>query len=122
MEYWEGFTCPICGEGFTLKQWDKRHNGRNGEEYHDTCCPECKDGTADDEDEEEHPVDCTCEECAEVLRNAGYELMDDEVLYSAEYDWADDDDEDTGLHQCLCEDNVGRLGKCEYCGGQIIPF
>jgi uncharacterized Zn finger protein (UPF0148 family) len=44
--YWEGFICPVCGEGFTLKQWEKRHNGKNGEEYHEECCPECKDDIA----------------------------------------------------------------------------
>ncbi len=48
--YWERFSCPICGEGFTLAQWEVRHNGRNGEEYHKDCCPECKDGTAYDEE------------------------------------------------------------------------
>jgi uncharacterized protein YbaR (Trm112 family) len=73
MKYWERFTCPICKKGFTLEQWDKRHNGRNNEEYHEDCCPECKDGIVYDEDE--HPVDCTCEECADILRSAGYELM-----------------------------------------------
>ncbi len=83
--YWEGFICPVCGEGFTLAQWEERHNGKNGEEYHEECCPECKDGTAYDEDEE-------------------------------------DDDEDTGLYQCLCEDMVGHIGKCPRCGGQVIPF
>lgn len=51
--YWERFSCPICGEGFTLAQWEVRHNGRNGEEYHKDCCPECKDGTAYDDDDDD---------------------------------------------------------------------
>lgn len=76
--YWEGFICPICGEGFTLAQWEVRHNGDNGEEYHEDCCPECN----------EHPTDCTCDDCADVLRSAGYTLL------------GDDEDEDEYCGNC----------------------
>jgi len=53
--YWVEFLCAVCGEGFTLEQWDVRHTGRNGEEYHEECCPECKDGTAYDDDDDDIP-------------------------------------------------------------------
>lgn len=51
--YWEGFTCPVCDKGFTLEQWDKRHNGKNGEEWHEGCGPECKDVLFKEDDEED---------------------------------------------------------------------
>lgn len=51
--YWEGFICAVCGEGFTLAQWEERHNGRDGEEYHEECCPDCKDGTHDNDDSDD---------------------------------------------------------------------
>lgn len=47
--YWEGFICPICNQGFTLAQWEDRRSGDNGEEYHEDCCPECNDPIDDDE-------------------------------------------------------------------------
>lgn len=56
---------------------------------------------------------------AEGAQSCGATWSDEEL---AEAEEQADDDDDTGLYQCLCEDDVGRLGKCPYCGGQIIPF
>ncbi len=72
--YWEGFICPVCGEGFTLAQWEERHNGKNGEEYHKECCPECKDGTAydDEEDDEDNTDIVTCSDCGEIYNGVDY--------------------------------------------------
>lgn len=32
----------------------------------------------------------------------------------------EEEEDDTGLYQCLCEDMVGHIGKCPVCGGQLI--
>lgn len=37
----EGYRCAVCDQPFTVEEWEDRHNGRNGEEYHADCCPEC---------------------------------------------------------------------------------
>ena len=34
--------CAICGNGYTLNEWDNRHDNSDAdtpEHYHDYCCP-----------------------------------------------------------------------------------
>ena len=40
-------TCDACGKPFTKQEWDERHWGPYGEEWHEACCPVCQ---ADDDE------------------------------------------------------------------------
>lgn len=111
--------CAACGqpieegEEMENRHWGHepncpRHSDPDAEgccncdlEYHEECCPDC---LADEE------VD------GEGLMY--YEWLKDILVEEP----IEEDDDDTGLYQCLCEDMVGHLGKCPMCGGQIIPF
>ena len=41
----EGYTCEVCGRGFTQAEWDDRHDSEDSEDgyYHAECCPVCAD-------------------------------------------------------------------------------
>lgn len=42
----EGYTCDVCGLGFSQAEWDDRHDDEDSEEnryYHAECCPICDD-------------------------------------------------------------------------------
>lgn len=39
--------CATCGEPITGPDYDARHWGSDGEEYHAGCCPECKEDEED---------------------------------------------------------------------------
>lgn len=52
--WWMDYECDVCGNGF-IDEWDydNRHTGLNGEEYHDSCCPDCNEGWKLEEAREE---------------------------------------------------------------------
>lgn len=41
----EGYTCGVCGRGFSQAEWDDRHDVEDEEDryYHAGCCPICGD-------------------------------------------------------------------------------
>ena len=43
MNAWDNYTCPICGQGFTEKQWHNTHDATDGQQVHEECCGECSD-------------------------------------------------------------------------------
>jgi DNA-directed RNA polymerase subunit RPC12/RpoP len=47
----EGYVCDVCGKPFAAEEWEERHWGDEGEEYHEACCPICAE--EDEEDEED---------------------------------------------------------------------
>lgn len=40
-----GYTCGVCGRGFTPKEWTDRHDNEDEEDryFHAECCPICGD-------------------------------------------------------------------------------
>lgn len=41
----EGYTCGVCGRGFTPEEWADRHDNEEEEDryFHAGCCPICGD-------------------------------------------------------------------------------
>lgn len=34
-------VCPICGDTFTLTEWERRHSNSDGVDVHGECCDVC---------------------------------------------------------------------------------